>query len=796
MSTCFAIIQVRAYQNFDPLEESIVFEGAYQFDVSQSAHDFFTIGQPVTVYKYLDPIEEYTGVIVTKGTWDGGPYYLGIEFDSPSASFTIGATEDPYTTVCGDEVSSSSSSTSSTSSSRSTESSSSSNSYANNKDINDIKIIQGLNNLIPWTLYVESGFEGQIEDSNTLLNFSIDETKETLFSVDDLINNRNFTYSNSNPTNNIFVPEDEKSRYQHKDEAYVEVFSQDKSGLKEASIRKTESIYEYENFSSYIVPKFSWNFNTNKRPAKNDSNQTENIDKLGTIWVGTNNSLVKIHYNLEKAIQFFSTSLASETYNITHDGKTNNLFISTNDFIYHFEANTFINQEDQEEFELYSVNTFENENKSIVQRYEDGNDILCALRSYEGEFAKLYISSLEEQKVFGGLDAPQKLFYSKKHGAYIVSGTHVIWTVDNVKITSIYKVISYKIKDIAIASNGMICILLSGIGNIGDKIRILDADLSTIYVSEDTAGHYVKFCKNTNDFFYILSEPIEKSSENFDKYVSRHHLFDMKSKIFTYYDNVSELKSTAQSPESEAALSKIEISFPNGGEFLKKGEIYDINWNSSESTALPVKIDLYKDEDIVFTINSSTPNTGVYSWLVPDILDIGTTYSICITLLSSGNNEENVTCSSTSFNIVDVIPVSDVEIQPANYDNAADIVYNTEYNHIVVVLGDGNILIFDIDSKEFYGLLDTGLGGIRKAAYVDDKLYLNKNNRKIRVFVGSSPRLSDKWDSGIIETNLTSIYYGGGNNLEKGQKYYVNIQTETEAGEWTQVQSQEFIMPI
>ena len=66
---------------------------------------------------------------------------------------------------------------------------------------------------------------------------------------------------------------------------------------------------------------------------------------------------------------------------------------------------------------------------------------------------------------------------------------------------------------------------------------------------------------------------------------------------------------------------------------------------------------------------------------------------------------------------------------------------------------------------------------------------------KIRVFVGSDLYLSDKWDSGIVETDLSSIYYGGGNNLTPGEKYYVNIQVYSDELGWSGVQTKEWIMP-
>ena len=66
---------------------------------------------------------------------------------------------------------------------------------------------------------------------------------------------------------------------------------------------------------------------------------------------------------------------------------------------------------------------------------------------------------------------------------------------------------------------------------------------------------------------------------------------------------------------------------------------------------------------------------------------------------------------------------------------------------------------------------------------------------KVRIFVGSSQYLSDTWDSGVVETKLTSMYYGGGNNLQPGHKYYVHIQVYSEKEGWSEVQIKSFVMP-
>ena len=67
--------------------------------------------------------------------------------------------------------------------------------------------------------------------------------------------------------------------------------------------------------------------------------------------------------------------------------------------------------------------------------------------------------------------------------------------------------------------------------------------------------------------------------------------------------------------------------------------------------------------------------------------------------------------------------------------------------------------------------------------------------QKVRVFVGSKMGQNDRWDSGEIESNKTEILYGGGDNLEQGQKYFVHILVFYKNYGWSNVQIKEFVVP-
>lgn len=67
--------------------------------------------------------------------------------------------------------------------------------------------------------------------------------------------------------------------------------------------------------------------------------------------------------------------------------------------------------------------------------------------------------------------------------------------------------------------------------------------------------------------------------------------------------------------------------------------------------------------------------------------------------------------------------------------------------------------------------------------------------KKVRIFVGSQKWSNDRWDSGEIETDKVKMAYGGGNNLEPGQKYYVHILVNYTSGVWSTPQVSEFVVP-
>ena len=71
----------------------------------------------------------------------------------------------------------------------------------------------------------------------------------------------------------------------------------------------------------------------------------------------------------------------------------------------------------------------------------------------------------------------------------------------------------------------------------------------------------------------------------------------------------------------------------------------------------------------------------------------------------------------------------------------------------------------------------------------------NAPQEKLRVYVGSAEWRNDMWDSGEVESALSTIPYGGGDNLKPGHRYWVHIMTYHSDSGWSSPQIKSFVMP-
>jgi hypothetical protein len=67
--------------------------------------------------------------------------------------------------------------------------------------------------------------------------------------------------------------------------------------------------------------------------------------------------------------------------------------------------------------------------------------------------------------------------------------------------------------------------------------------------------------------------------------------------------------------------------------------------------------------------------------------------------------------------------------------------------------------------------------------------------KTVQIIVGTTAGAANIWDSGNVDTIKTTMVYGGGNNLEPGQRYYVSIRVQNDNNEWSLYETESFVMP-
>ena len=119
-----------------------------------------------------------------------------------------------------------------------------------------------------------------------------------------------------------------------------------------------------------------------------------------------------------------------------------------------------------------------------------------------------------------------------------------------------------------------------------------------------------------------------------------------------YYYRVKTVNEGGESDWSvgtfQTVLPVINVTFPNGGEALKRGLQYFVRWNAN--IAENVLIELYKGGVLAKTIATNAPSTGAYPWPIGFDIAAGNDYAIKI---SSVSNAALSAVSAAAFSIID-----------------------------------------------------------------------------------------------------------------------------------------------
>jgi hypothetical protein len=225
------------------------------------------------------------------------------------------------------------------------------------------------------------------------------------------------------------------------------------------------------------------------------------------------------------------------------------------------------------------------------------------------------------------------------------------------------------------------------------------------------------------------------------------------------------------------------------------GDPVDIKWTSSQSIKDVVSIKLYRGGVYYKTLVDETTNTGVYRWEMSSSMDIADDYTIAIRRITAMVSDADVGISGTFSILYDVPTTTTTTTLARVMGNTLAVKYIEYAQQIVVFLNAGFYGVFNLITNEFKGIFNFSQSNLTCLA-VDDRIIRGFDVQdSVRIIVGSVPNASDKWDSGTIKTGLNAMYYGGGNNLESGKRYYVNIMVYSNVYGWGSTQNCEFIMP-
>jgi len=633
--------------------------------------------------------------------------------------------------------------------------------------IYSVLVSQNNADVIPFWFISESGFE-----TATQIDFVIESSNSINY---DIILNPTFTQ-------NMIAPERENAKYRHDAFATVDVIVDDPNGIKDISVRNQKQIYQYEEpENTYFVPKFSW--------SNNGSVSTGNALDIN-IFLGTSDktlSLKNYSNNASNSVSIvsniYSMNTTSEVCKILVNKNRGELYLSEYDTLAKITSNKYIDVVNT--YSIVQTNEILNTNDDLMS-YSNGN-IIVSTEAYNGNVVIRNISDFSIISQYSGFDSPFKVIRSMYHNCFFVAGTNKVWKLmDNGTKKSIYEVKDFNILDIDCSETGELCIILSN--NSYSILRILNRNLYSFIINEQYDN--LRFCKYCGKgLFYILGE-----LSNVNSYQTINYMANINEKsVNSYLSNANVISLITPTP-FPTPTEKFELYFPIGGEVFQKGTTQVIEWGSTQSISDPVSLELYKGGNLFDTLSNSVSNSGEYDWTISNVYPDGADYQIKGTWLSAGTNSSNSDISGY-FSILTQIQ-SNTSVTATNVlAKSIGIDFSAYNNTIVSVSSNGLLTIFDVNNSASVGIFDTGVKNVLSMAIQDSNIPIAITNEKARVFVGSQPYLSDMWDSGAVDTNLNYMYYGGGNNLAPGNKYYLNLQTYTSEHGWSEVQTKSFIMP-
>lgn len=259
---------------------------------------------------------------------------------------------------------------------------------------------------------------------------------------------------------------------------------------------------------------------------------------------------------------------------------------------------------------------------------------------------------------------------------------------------------------------------ISSIASFGSKVLAGGKNFSRIYSIGDSNTDVV-FDTDENGVNFIL--PIDSktilASIGETIYLGR---FGALSNPLPPVEKTTVKTVTVQNPSE---VKNIKINSPNGGEKLKQGDTMSIKWESTRGISDSVKLELYKDDKLFYSINGRTGNSGAYDWVIPSDFQVGTGYKIYIEWLSASETKpEDKDISDASFEI-QAATTSDDASQTAKYPDQ----YDRWYFVKIMDLKDEYVTAMSIDNYYAQILLGTSNGRILATDAIKMNAYATGN---------------------------------------------------------------------
>ena len=100
-------------------------------------------------------------------------------------------------------------------------------------------------------------------NTNAQINFTIASSNSPYMIYNAIIDRDNSAYTTTlEQTSTVYVPQDERAKYEHRSSFYVDVIAKDNSGIKEVRTHTEPNAYEFEKAEDadeiFNIPKFTW----------------------------------------------------------------------------------------------------------------------------------------------------------------------------------------------------------------------------------------------------------------------------------------------------------------------------------------------------------------------------------------------------------------------------------------------------------------------------------------------------------------------------------------------------------